>query len=285
MTLLVTGASGFIGRAVLALLKQRGHEVTAVQHRWRDEAALDGVLPADVDACLHLGWYADARDYLTNESESAHSAASTLMLAEALLKRGCTRIVVAGTSAEYAPAVRAHVEDDVLAPQSVYGKAKVETYRRLCNSLEDRVSLGWARIFNVTGPGEQPTRLLPHVARSVLAQRRVSLSAGEQVRDFLHVDDVAAGLVSMLDAGVNGPINVSRGTGVSVRHVVTALAGRLGGENLLDFGAIPRSPADPDHVVGDSSQLRSLGWKPAYSLQVTLDATAEYWRVQALSGG
>ena len=251
----------------------------------RDARGLESLLPpGDVDACIHAGWYADTRDYLVNVAENRQSLMDSLDLVEILGVRGCKSLVVAGTSAEYASSDRALSEDAQIAPWSVYGAAKASLHQLLRSSLVPTgMVVSWARIFNVTGPGEDPNRLLPQVARSVLAGREIPLTAGTQVRDFLHVDDVADGLVQALYAAQPGAYNVSSGWGARLSQVLTELARALGDPALLKFGERRRGEHDPDRVVGSNAALSGLGWCPRYDLTQTLNSVADYWRAAALA--
>ena len=106
-------------------------------------------------------------------------------------------------SAEYAPSSRALTEDDPVQPWSVYGAAKAALCTLLASSWRPAgLAVAWARLFNVTGPGESPERLLPTVARSILTGDAIDLSPGDQVRDFLDVRDVASALVALSSAPV-----------------------------------------------------------------------------------
>lgn len=280
MTVLVTGGGGFIGRSVVRQLRERGEAPVVLPHRWHGFTELESLLPAeDIDGCLHLGWYADPRDYLVNVAENRRSLEDSLDLVEILGARGCTRLVVAGTSAEYAASDQVLSEDSPVAPWSVYGAAKASLHQLMRSSLTPSgMIVSWVRIFNVTGPGEHPSRLLPHVARSVLAGREVPLSAGTQIRDFLHVDDVAAGLLTALDATLPGTYNVASGRGVPLSQVLTELALALGDPALLKFGERERGPHDPDSVVGSNAALCGLGWRPRLDLTQTLASVADHWR-------
>jgi nucleoside-diphosphate-sugar epimerase len=282
MTVLVTGAGGFIGRSVVRRLVERGENPVVLPHRWRGRKGLESLLPVgDVDGCIHLGWYADTKDYLVNVAENRQSLQDSLDLVEAVSGRGCRNLVVAGTSAEYATSDEPLREDALVAPWSVYGAAKTSLHQFLRSSLvPDGCVVSWARIFNVTGPGEDPNRLLPYVARSVMAGREVPLTAGAQVRDFLHVDDVADGLVTLLYAARPGAYNVSSGHGTPLSQVLTELARALGDPALLKFGERRRGEHDPDWVVGSNAALCGLGWCPRHDLAQTIGSVAEYWRAE-----
>jgi len=285
MTVLVTGAGGFIGRSVVRRLVERGETPVVLPHRWLGRKGLESLLPAgDVDGCIHLGWYADPRDYLVNIAENRQSLQDSLDLVEILGGRGCKSLVVAGTSAEYAASDEPLREDAPVAPWSVYGAAKTSLHQFLRSLfVPDGMVVSWARIFNVTGPGEDRNRLLPLVAQSVLAGREVPLTAGTQVRDFLHVDDVADALVQALYAARPGAYNVSSGQGTPLLQVLTELAQALGDPALLKFGERRRGEHDPDSVIGSNEAMRELGWCPRHDLTQTIASVAEYWRAETQS--
>jgi len=282
MTVLLTGGGGFIGQSVLRRLVEHGETPVVLLHRWHGLKELESLLPADVDGCIHLGWYANTRDYLVNIAENRRSLQDGLDLVENLGLRGCKNLVVAGTSAEYETSNQVLSEDAPVAPWSVYGAAKASLHQFLRSSLTPAgMVVSWARIFNVTGPGEDPNRLLPHVARSVLAGREVPLTSGTQVRDFLHVDDVADGLVHALFAARPGVYNISSGQGAPLSQVLTELAQALGDPTLLKFGERRRGEHDPDTVVGSNAALRGLGWRPRHDLTQTIASVAHHWRTEA----
>ena len=136
----------------------------------------------------------------------------------------------AGTCAEYDwRADRPHAETDPLAPQSLYGIAKARTGELLCDAGPHLgLTVGWARIFFVYGPGEPPGRLLGDLIAGLRAGREVPCSDGTQRRDFLSAADIGAALVAMLEAGADGPVNVGSGEAVEVRRLIGHVADRIG---------------------------------------------------------
>ena len=81
------------------------------------------------------------------------------------------------------------------------------------------MSTVWARLFYLYGPGEDPRRLVASIIRSLLRSESVAISPGEQVRDFLHVDDVAAAIAHIAEGELTGPVNVGSGIPVTVAHL------------------------------------------------------------------
>lgn len=259
--LLVTGAGGFVGRRLTGLLDEI--PFLPLHHRWHDRAELRTML-GDVrpSRCIHLGWYANPRDYLTNVEENLASLRASLALLEELTERQCAHLVVAGSCAEYAPSPRLLREGDPISPWSVYGATK-HAFAMVARNSTGGPELAWARIFNVTGPGEHHDRLFPSVLRQVRAGLPVDLTDGTQQRDYLDVDDVASALLTLSDRARVGTFNVCSGLGISLRQALICLVGETG---LLRFGARERGVHDPDSLVGVPLKLvRATGWRPQYS--------------------
>lgn len=249
---LVTGAAGFVGRHVVDAAARAGCEVLAVEHRWSSTADL----PGPVDACIHLGWYADPADYLTAVGPNADSLVATLDLAAWLERIGCRSLVVAGSSAEYAPAERPVGEDDAVVPTTVYGAAKAMCHSLLVDRHGVAMRIAWARLFNVVGPGEHAGRVLPVVASALLDGKSVDLTEGTQVRDYIDVRDAAEALVALSRAESAGVFNVSRGVGVPLRDMLLEMAEVTGGQELLRFGARPTGAHENLYLVGRCEKLR-----------------------------
>ncbi len=267
--IIVTGARGFIGREVVRQLRSAGANVIEVRHAWDEIAQLDRLAGDDaVDSCIHLGWYAEPADYLTNVQGNLRSLESSCVLVEWLEARGASHLVVAGSCAEYRESATAHDERDCPGPWSTYGAAKVALWYLLGSSFRPAgLTVAWARIFNVTGPGEHPDRLMPYVARRVSEGHRVPLSPGAQVRDYLDVEDVASALIALSTNRADGTFNVCSGVEVSLRDLLLLVAERLGGAELLDFGARPYGEHDAMSVVGANNALRrATGWIPSFDV-------------------
>lgn len=277
---LVTGASGFVGRHVVAQLEAECRRVVPIPHAWDRASDLDAVVRDRVfGSCIHLGWYAHPADYLTNVAGNERSLRSSIELATWLVRRGVTRLVVAGTCAEYGDKITPHREDEAPDPWSVYGATKASLRLLLQSSMfSDALSVSWGRIFNVTGPGESAQRLLPFVARSLLAGEPVDLSPGQQLRDYLDVSDVARALVALEGSAALGPFNICSGDGRPLAEFITGLAARFDASELLRFGARPHGEHDPAAVVGCPGRIRTeVGWRHRCDVDELLDRVAAYW--------
>jgi nucleoside-diphosphate-sugar epimerase len=156
-----------------------------------------------------------------------------------------------------------------LRPATLYGTCKHAT-RLLASAYahEAELSLAWGRVFLLYGPGEDERRLLPQVARALLAGQEAPASDGAQIRDFMHVDDVAAGFAALLASAVEGPVNIASGEGVSIADVLALIAGAAGHPELLRLGALERRAGDPERLVADTRRLTGeVGFRPAIVLE------------------
>lgn len=276
----MTGAGGFVGRHVVDELEDSGAEVIALTHRWSDLDEVEKLIDdRAVDWCAHLGWYADPRDYLVNRDENLRSLNDALALVELLDRAGCRHLVVAGSSAEYAPSAEVLDEEATIAPWSVYGAAKASLRLLLSSSaLPPSMTLAWARLFNITGPGEHPHRLLPSVTRSMVQGEPMDLTTGEQVRDFLDVADVASAIVALGSTSATGTFNICSGTGQTLHSIISAIADRLDARDLARFGARPIGAHDPRFVVGDAGRLhRATGWQPRFDTAAMITRVVDHW--------
>jgi nucleoside-diphosphate-sugar epimerase len=278
---LVTGATGFIGRHVVEPLRAAGHEVRAVGSRDGDllePRVIEGLVEeARADALLHLAWYAEPGAFWTSDRNLRWVGAS-LDLLHAFAAAGGRRAVVAGTCAEYDWSHAFLSERETpLAPSTLYGECKVSLHR--VAQRWGGLSLAWGRVFFLYGPGEHPARLVSSVASALVRGQPAPCSSGEQVRDFLHVADVGRAFAALVDSDVEGPVNVASGEGVSVREVVTTLGELAGRPELVRLGAVPPRPGEPPELVGDIGRLRDeVGFTPAIGLREGLERTVSWWR-------
>ena len=292
---LVTGASGYVGRAVVSLLVAHGWEVHGVCRpvppdappgaTWHEADLLAPATAAELmerirpTHLIHLAWIATPGVYWTSPDNDRWVDAS-LLLADAFHAAGGQRIVVAGTCAEYQWGNEACREAETpLVPATPYGKAKLALFRALSERCDrSGTQLAWGRIFHSFGPYEHPSRLVPSVIRSLLAGEEARTTAGEQVRGFLHVSDVAEAFVSLLDATETGAFNIGASEPMRIADLVLAIADQLDARDRVRLGALPTSPNDPPLLIADDRRLRQTGWKPSIPLDKGIGEAIDWWR-------
>jgi nucleoside-diphosphate-sugar epimerase len=297
---LLTGASGFIGRQCLTRLQAKGYEVHAVSRRTASSSTINGTskiswhqndlldrpemdnLLSEVRPThlLHLAWYAKPKEYWTSV-ENLRWVEGSLALFQSFVKYGGRRAVVAGTCAEYDWGSDPCSETTTaMAPTTLYGNCKHALQLILSAfATQQRVSLAWGRVFFLYGPHEDPTRLVASVIRSLLTGQVARCTSGQQVRDFLYVEDVADAFVSLLGSQRTGPINIASGVKVMIKEVVEEIARQIGRPDLIQFGALPDKADDPACLVADIKRLQEeLEWHPSHDLKTGLAHTIEWWK-------
>jgi len=293
---LITGATGFIGRHCLPSLLRDGYEVHAISSRKPGESLpqvswhqVDLLAEAQVQAAvariepthlLHLAWYVVPEKFWA-AAENVQWVQASLTLVQAFVAHGGTRIVAAGTCAEYDWSYGYCSEGRTpLAPASLYGTCKqglqaiLDGYAR-----EARISSAWGRLFWLYGPYEHTTRLVPSVVCSLLRGVPALCSHGKQIRDFMYVQDAADAFVALLNSDTSGPVNIASGEPLALRDLIGKIAQKTNRQDLIRLNAIASAASEPPLVLANAARLRDeIGWSPNYSLDDGLDATIGWWQ-------
>ena len=303
---LITGATGFIGRHCLPDLLEAGYEVHAIftnkskdvrcNVEWHQANLLDSkqILPllrtVQPTHLLHLAWSVNPGKFHTFNEENLLWVLASLELLRQFYNHGGKRVVMAGSCAEYDWAY-GYCSEFVTPtmPNTFYGACKnhlgklLESYSR-----EIGLSYAWARIFFLYGPYEYPVRLVPAVLNALFKGEIARCSHGRQIRDYLHVQDVANALVALLNSAVMGPVNIASGRPVALLDIINFLAQQLGRDDLVELGAVPAREDEPPLLVANVMRLsHEVGWNPRYDLKCGLEQTINWWETQfkmSLSG-
>jgi nucleoside-diphosphate-sugar epimerase len=294
---LVTGATGFIGRQTLEPLVARGLSVHALARRpstplpqgvdfhpvdlHDGDAVAELVTQVRPDALLHLAWDVTPGRYLET-SENLRWVQATLNLLQAFIGSGGRRAVCAGTAAEYDWRFGFCSEDlTPLRPASPYAACKFGVGEILLHTTRQvGLSFAWGRVFFLYGPHESPLRLVPSMIRSALAGSPIRLKNPDHVRDYLHVEDVGAAFASLLFSGVEGPVNIASGDPLRLRDIGRAVFRQFDMAEAFEDD-VANSDAYPI-VVGDIRRLRTeVGFQPRFSLETGMADMVNWWRENA----
>lgn len=284
---LVTGATGFVGRQAVAALRRRGvtvHVGTSGDDLLDPDARRRVVEGSGASHLLHLAWTTEHGRFW-NDPRNLDWAVASLDLARLFAANGGTRLVFGGSCAEYDWTVAEMPLDELASvrrPATLYGSAKLAT-GDLLEAWGKAVGVSVARglLFFMYGPGEHLGRLVPSVISSLLAGERVATTDGTQIRDFLHVEDVGEALTALLLSDVAGTVNIASGIGHRVADVVALLAELVGRPELLDVGSLPHPTDDPPRIVGRTTILDGRVGRPVpRDLRVGLAETVAWWREQ-----
>ena len=299
---LLTGATGFIGRRAIAGLCARDFEVHAVSSRphpadagaarWHEADLLVPGAAARVVAAvrpshvLHLAWCATPGEFWTSP-QNLQWVQVSIELLRAFVERGGERFVGAGSCAEY-DVTDADCDERAtpLRPSTLYGSAKHGFHSVLEGFSRGRLSSAWGRVFHLYGPAEHPARLVPSVVRALIRRETALCTPGTQLRDFLHVQDVADAFVAILASDTDGAVNIASGEPVTVATLVRRLGRMLDAESLVALGARPMPPGEPPRLTAAVARIRDeVGWRPAIALDDGLEDAVAWWRADEREAG
>lgn len=289
MRVFVTGASGFIGTHLVDALLARGDDVFALagpagvipdrDGRVRvlhgaDGGALHAALAeARPEAVVHLAALY-VRDHAAPDVEPLVRANVLLgsLLVEAMLAAGCTRFVHAGTAWQ-------HAEDGAYAPANLYAATK-QAFDDLLRwfAAARGLTATSLHLFDTYGPGDRRRKLFTLLSEAADAGRPLPMTAGEQLLDLVHVDDVVRAFVIALDRQARDEASgfevfaVSSGAARPLREIAAAWVAATGRSVQVAWGAVPYPP----HTVFRpwSSGTPLPGWTPRVRLEDGLRALA-----------
>lgn len=294
-TVLVTGATGFIGRHTIPLLLGAGYEVHAVSSRekqdglvhWHRADLLAAPLWKEIFRTvkpaylLHLAWDTTPGVYL-HTPKNLDWVAASLVLCRAFYENGGKRAVCAGTCFEYDLSVGVLHEESPCRPSSLYGESKLALgtlVNHFC--LQENLSFAWGRVFYLYGPYENENRVVPYVIRSLLAGQEALCSDGIAKKDYLYVEDVARAFVHLLGVEQNGTFNIGSGNALSLREILQKAAELIGRPELLKLGARESRP-EPPLIEADAEKLQHTGFSSMFDRVSSLNETIEWWKQQKL---
>ncbi len=296
----VTGASGFIGAALVKRLvaqnisvavlqsgKTPGRRLAAIADKLRfierakgtTESLRDSLLEWAPDTVFHLGWGGVSNVDRNDAALQSGNVAFTVELAQMCVACGVEQFVGAGSQAEYGKKDSQIAETECPAPTTLYGAAKLSSCflsERICE-LEG-VRHAWLRIFSTYGPDDNPDWMLPSLIRKLSAGERPPLTLGEQQWDYLYVDDAAAAFIAAAAARINGIYNLGSGKAVSLRALIETVRDKIDPKLELGFGEVAYRPDQVMHLEANIEKLRATsGWSPEISLSDGLAETTRWF--------
>ena len=274
-TVLLTGATGFVGRQVLKVLGDHGLPIRAIVREGKEALVigsrnLERVITtkdlfaeksewwaeacAGIDTIIHVAWYAESGKYLQSE-KNLDCLVGTLEMAQGAVDACVRRVVGIGTCFEYDLTAGDLSIETSLRPTTPYAEAKAKAFRALSIIfLQHKIEFAWCRLFYLHGEGEDLRRLVPYIRSKLSAGEFAELTSGNQVRDFLDVRVAAEMIVDAALSFKQGAINTCSGVPISVRALAEQIADEYGRRDLLKFGARPDNLVDPPRVVGIRDQ-------------------------------
>lgn len=284
LTVALTGGTGFVGGNLLLTLLSEGHTVVALHRRegttnlpcherliWTSlDTLANDLCTRRFDAVIHL-----ATAYGTGQKFSGVVASNIempLQLLEAALVGGCELFINTDTFFAKPDFDYPHMRP--------YIQSKIELLRWLKLTVDTTPGLKIvnARLEHVYGPGDSTQKFVPHVLRKLLAHEPLDLTPGEQMRDFVHIQDVVSAYSKLIISAARLPIGMTEigiGTGmaISVRTFVETAKELSSSNSALNFGAQPYRDREIMHSAADTRPLAAMGWQPCIALRDGIQAT------------
>ena len=281
--IIVTGATGAVGSAVVRRAVEKGMDVTCIVHQGskrlgnlpqsgkvhiiecnlQDYRTLS--LNGQYDAFIHLSWektFGASRDDAEVQTRNIQYTLDAVQLAH---RCGCSVFIGSGSQAEYGVQSVDLTSDLPVKPESGYGIAKYAAGKlsaMLCKSLEMRQC--WVRILSVYGPNDSENSLISYLIREFKAGNAPQLTKCEQMWDYLYADDAADAILAVAEKGVDGKAYpLGSGNGRRLSEYVEVIKNEINPSIEVQFGAKEYFPHQPMHLVADISELtEDTGWKP-----------------------
>ncbi len=279
--LLVTGAGGFVGAAVVRAALAAGHDVVATGRSdvpsrlagtvatyyavdLSDYAAVDAMVDAErPDIIIHSAWEGVSGAARAGDIQFANVRHCN-HLVDAAIGIGASKFVGIGSQAEYGRFDRLISEDDLPNPSMIYGVAKLAAYHfGRQRAAEAGMDFAWLRLFSPYGPGDNGNWLIPSLIAQMAAGIPPKMTAGEQKWDYLFIDDCADAILAAAQSDAVGVFNLCSGEATRVRNIAEAIRDQVAPRLDLTFGEIPYGPAQIMHLQGDRTRLSAAaGWAP-----------------------
>lgn len=247
---LVTGATGFIGRHVVAQLLQQGKTVIAVSRTasglpshanlehlpldLHDQAAVSTFIQKHrPHALIHLAWEATP-GLFWHSAENFKWLSSSSTLLQQFVAAGGSTAVLAGTCAEYKWENEIlHEDSSPVNPTTLYSASK-HAFHTLAQVIAKDINLIWARIFLPYGPDEDENKLISHIVREIQTGNEPTFQTPGRAADFIHVQDVACVLVALAHTHVSGTLNICSGKAVTPLEIAQMVSLELGKMSLAE---------------------------------------------------
>lgn len=274
MKVMLTGATGFVGRYVAKELERQGIEYVSLQRGLASDARaiqMDLLGTLEIESLfqkfkpthlVHVAWYAEHGKYWDSEL-NLQWVLATKRLVEAFCSSGGQHVVITGTCAEYDWSHGYCVEDVTpLKPKSLYGICK-DTTRRIIELVVEKhgVSMSWARVFSPYGPGEASQRLIPSLFKAFKKEILPFGVNSSSYRDLLHMEDAARAVLACAQSKFVGAINICSGVPVKISEIVDVVARINNCDPEVILKLAPKNQEANNFLVGENKKLRSLGWK------------------------
>ena len=286
---LVVGGTGFLGYHVCTKLIKKKYSVLSLSSKKpikkrivkgvkyiladiRNKKDLEILNKKNINFIINLAGYID---HSGNKKNLKTHFIGTKNLADKFLKSKFTNFIQAGTSLEYGNAKSPQKEHVREKPVGKYGKTKLQANLYL-EKLRKNYGFPYVvlRIYQIFGPNQDSTRLVPFVIRSCLKNLEFPCTHGKQIRDFLYVDDFTDLISKKKFSGI---FNIGSGKPISIQKLINYIKNKIGKGTPL-YGKVKMRKEEQMLFFPETKKIKNaINWKPKTSLSTSLNKTIKYY--------
>jgi len=294
--ILITGSSGFIGQELVKNLKlkkniilyliinrdkilENSKYIKNIHCSLLDKSKLKKKLKSiDITDVIHCAWLGvDAKNRNSNNQKRNIKIINNIF--ESLNKSKINSFIGIGSQAEYGPKEKTIKETFKLKPITTYGKAKVKVYNILKNNCKNKkIRFVWLRLFSGYGPGSTKKWIIPSTIQSLISNKKIKFTAGEQVYNFVYVSDIVSTIIkSLLNNKAKGAYNLAYKKSYKIKYVVKLIYLILGINKNPKFGSIKYRKDQIMNFVPSISKLRKdFNWEPKVGIKEGLKKNIKF---------
>jgi UDP-glucose 4-epimerase len=277
--LLVTGANGFVGSAIVKFLEISGYSVIPVVRPGSNISRIESI-QSDIEFCSEFMWpdlikrlqpntviladWAGVSAQSRDNPDQKLNVPRWVALSESCVRVGVGRLMALGSQAELGTLQIRATEQTPFNPSTEYGFAKKEAFHEMLKVTKSGPTLfTWIRLFSVYGPLDNRNWVVPSVLRAIAEKNSIELTACTQSWNFLHVEDLTR-LIDILISIKSPPllIHAANTESLQLRAYLEGLADLIGGREYLKFGALDDPAKSAVQLLPDTTLASSLGWVP-----------------------
>lgn len=292
--IIIHGASSFLGKHFIRkLIAEKNHVIvfarkstnlSAIEnnplvHIYRYQQSLDEIntdsIAINRPVFLEFSWHGVFGSERNNEEQLTVNIPLIKSSVELAHRLNAKHWIGIGSQAEYGNLDKRISESDICRPTTLYGKAKLqcsEISADLCKQYG--IEYSWLRLFSVYGPDDNHEWLIQYLIKEMLANKDINVTQGEQLWDYLYIDDISDALLKLAHLKGVGKANLGSGKGNSVKSIIEKIKELTNSESKINFGAIPYRDDQVMLMEADIQKLSEhLNWKPEIDINEGLKRT------------